>query len=391
MVLPQIEGSSAETLLEATLRVAKPGGRNIAGFRLACGLRDLGIPFKVAHAYMVLFYKGDHARQGSHPYGRHEAIWSLKQAYHREPQDPRTSVDQVIEKMEQGVYDFSLYKDSSDNRLNSHTLGTKHLYCGTLIGGATSQDMISRYIMGVPDPGTGNRKGYAKRYYCNSIDCPLCGKYEVRKLRRRILEDSPSPYISVIPLKRRAYVLGRLRGKGINYHWLLYTSFDEAPNESTEVLIIADGPLKGFEKINPDEYLTLLDRFCQPGYLDSLMKTGHSLPKKQHICPAEEGSPMPSKKEDKPKSGYTYFSVPASIFQELENLGSKIESVGDCPMDCSEDDPYNHVNYLSIEFSEEALRKFWDIKDGRFRPVFRKDDPFLQVGVLKGRNKRYQG
>ncbi len=236
-----------------------------------------------------------------------------------------------------------------------------------------------RYILGVPNPKAGKR-GYGRRHHCDSIDCPVCGKYVVRKIRKRILSDLPSPNFIVMSLARRTHILNHCREKGISYHWLLETSFEELKAKD-QIIIFIEGSLKGFEKIDSsDQYNALLDRFCGLGYLDGRMKHGSSFKFNGHekvqnkddmvSTPKQEGKEMPK--------DITYFLVPESLFPELEKLGSKV-SFGK-----GDDDPDAPIENVSVDFSDEALKKFWAIKDPKkITPFFGRDDPWARVSVIK--------
>jgi putative DNA primase/helicase len=70
---------AATHYLEEAIRQSRPGNRNETGFRLACQLRNLGLPEE--EAGFIIHQYVESVPEGDHPYVLEEALASLKSAY----------------------------------------------------------------------------------------------------------------------------------------------------------------------------------------------------------------------------------------------------------------------------------------------------------------------
>lgn len=77
----------AELLTMARDRAIGNGGRNIAGFWLACQLRDNQVSEPEAEGYLTQFAESV-TSEGEHPYTVAEALSGVKQAYRHLPREP---------------------------------------------------------------------------------------------------------------------------------------------------------------------------------------------------------------------------------------------------------------------------------------------------------------
>ena len=418
--LGNVFGLDVDELLAMAIKIAqsKEGVRNQTGFILSYWLRDAGLSLEEALS-IVLRYADAVRESGDHIYDGGQAMASLKQAYRNGPKDIRPSVDRIIEGMEKENderYDFSLSQSTSLDRLNSYLLVGKHRYCGQPVKRGDKNVPDCMYIMSVPGYGHGHR-GHGKRYCCNSWDCPLCGVMKARALRARILEDMPSPYLTIIPLKKRNYLLGQCREKGLDYYWIVRTSFEEIKENGDEVLLLTTGQLtKDSQKVDLlDGCNTLLNRFLELGHLNGRMKYGcsSSFNMKEQLVKASkvkseqsisqpistmaESPPIPIQKEDEEMAKKeTYFFVPQSLLPELIDRGCKIEVKG-CDGKSSVDKEAianldKPLENFEITYSDAVLKKFWAIRDRennpkKTSPLFSLDDPWNRVRVVHSKNE----
>jgi len=78
-----VSGDPVE-LLDRALKDVKAGTRHHVGFKLCCGLRDIGLPIEEAMFY-VETYQRSVEKIGDHPYELKEILASLRGAYTRKP------------------------------------------------------------------------------------------------------------------------------------------------------------------------------------------------------------------------------------------------------------------------------------------------------------------
>lgn len=270
----------------------------------------------------------------------------------------RPPLPQLVSRLQGGAVSDLFHLNLEDNPMEQVGHSQTHPGCGTL----------TKAVYFVPKAGQGD-KGFAIRYFCDSWNCPVCGRYLARIWKGRIMRALPWPFFSIIPAKNyQSYT------KSANRHKIKY--FAILDGTGNRLLILTDGKFKNFQPFNSlSHYEDTLDSFLkvEPVPLNGRKKIRHS---KEFTKKKAESVLSKSKKcgedleMDQKEEKFIPFLVYGNdeMLQKLEQLGCEIEHDGEI---------------ISIRFSDEALRRFWAIANPKkVTPIFSLDDPFLRVSPL---------